>query len=373
MNRLTMLLLAFLLVLSTVLEGCAGLFRFTPKEDAAPAMNMTFTRVFGNYMIRSPEPMKIALADTGWSALELYEDADSKVVTFYRDSGRVSVSVSATTPQKLRTDGVKDYDPADPDSMKIWKMLEKEMLDFKAPAGDSSAAATIGSVVRTANRGHVCMSDSIKNKCTFVIVTEKGNWVISGVVAPKDVNAEELGTRTLSMIDNAELSDYEKHATRVLKSYGVGMSIWYNWEDEDANPDRDFSKALLIRRGGIIDFGGRLAFNYSNLLGFNYGDAWHNWGWRYMTMFGFRIYMFSAFVSPFIGAHIGLGMQYDDHYSKFADKFAINLAGDVDAGLVICRYCKYQVELGASYDAVEDGFFNDQVFGAFNFYAAVNY
>ena len=97
MNRLTMLLLACSLALSAMLVGCAGLYQ-SPKEDAAPAMNMTFTRVFGNYMIRSPEPMKIALADTGWSALELYEDADSKVVTFYRDSGRVSVSVSATTP-----------------------------------------------------------------------------------------------------------------------------------------------------------------------------------------------------------------------------------------------------------------------------------
>ena len=92
-----------------------------------------------------------------------------------------------------------------------------------------------------------------------------------------------------------------------------------------------------------------------------------------MTMFGFRVYMFSMFVSPFVGAHVGLGMQYDDHYSKFRDKFAINIAGEVEAGLVICRYCKYQFELGASYDAVEDGFFNDQVFGAFNFYAAINY
>ena len=55
MNRFTMLLLAF----SLALVGCAGLYQ-SPKDDAEPAMNMTFTRVFGNYMIRSPEPMKIA-------------------------------------------------------------------------------------------------------------------------------------------------------------------------------------------------------------------------------------------------------------------------------------------------------------------------
>ena len=92
-----------------------------------------------------------------------------------------------------------------------------------------------------------------------------------------------------------------------------------------------------------------------------------------MYMIGFRVNFFNFAVTPFVGAQFGLGMQYDDHYSKFRDKFAINIAGDVNAGMVFCRYCKYQFEVGAVYDAVEDGFFNDQVFGAFNFYAAVNY
>ena len=368
MNRLTLLLLA----ISLALVGCAGV-RQSPQDVNFLGMNMTFVRVYGHYMIRSPEPMKIALPGNEWSALEMFEDDDSKVVTFYRDSGRVSIAVSVTTPQKLNTKAIKDYDPADPDSVKLWKALEKDMLDYKASSSDSAAPVTLGSVVREENRGHVCMSDSSKNECSFVVVTKKGNWVLSQVVTPKDVNAEELGTQALANIDNAELTDYEKHATRTLKTYGAGMSIWYNWEDEDANPDRDFSKALLIRRGGIIDFGGTLAFNYVNLIGFNYGDAWHNWGWRYMVLIGARFYAFNTFVSPFFGFHIGLGMQYDDHYSSFADKFAINLAGDVDVGIVFCRYCKYQFELGASYDAVEDGIFNDQVFGSFNFYTAINY
>lgn len=347
-----------LLTLLTMLAGCAGTYHIQ-IEGSENNQDMTIRQINGDYTIMSPEPMEISLQEKDWVALEMSKDSQSQVVVLSRDSGKVSISISATTPQNLKSEA----SPTDPDSVKMRMVLEKNTQGWDTPE----------SMILSAERGHICSSDSVENKCLFVILTKKKNWVVSEVHTPKGTSAEELGNKALEKVANGEMSEYNKYTTRFLKSYGFGMSVWYNWEDEKANPSRDFSKAFLYRKSGLIDFGHTLALSYINLFGFNYGDKWHNWGWRDMLLVGARLYAFDAFLSPFFGFHFGLGMQYDDHYSSFADKFAISLAGHLETGLVFCRYCKYQFELGASYDAVDDGFFNDQVFGSFNFYAAVNY
>lgn len=365
----TMLLFAPLMALSLVLGGCAGLRGGLLHSD---------------YTMEHPEHMKFVLPGGDWNALRLLEEEDAEVIAFYRDSGRVSVSISASTEGMLRVDSVNGFEPNDPDSVKVFKKLQNAARELQS--GDSAGVAA-EPVMTSAGRGHVCLSDNERNRCSFVVHTKRGNWVFAEVVTPKEESAEDLGRRVLSKVDEGVNGVFyekkgdgsgsgetrDKHETRKFKSTGLGMSIWYNWEDEDLNPERDFSRAVLLRRSGLIDFGGSLGLNYVNLYGFNPGDAWKDWGWRYMFLLGFRLYFAKASVSPFLGAQIGLGMQYDDHYSDFRDKFAINLAGGAEAGLVFCRYCKYQFELGASYDAVDDGFFDDQVFGSFNFYAAVNY
>ena len=328
------------------------------------------------FTIDNPERVKLVLPGEGWEAFQFLKESSVELLTFVRDSGKVSITVSATTQQALKTETIKDFDPSDPDSTKLLKLLQWSSSGWTTGSNDSSGIpkGELKTVANSAKRGQICSSDSTKSRCSFIIHTTRDNWIIADVlVSTKETTAEELGKKFLARVKNDELSDYEKHGTRGFKSIGLGMSIWYNWEDDQLNPDRDFSRAILLRRAGILDFGGSFALDYATLYGFNPGDSWRDWGWRFMALVGFRIYLINAFVSPFVGAQFGLGMQYDDHYSKFRDKFAINIAGSLDAGLVFCRYCSYQFELGASYDAVEDGFFNDQTFGSFNFYGAINY
>ena len=369
------LLLAPSLALSFALAGCSGGVKVTkvgdPDHPSGSLVHITNVNATTNiYMVQTPENMDIVLPGGDWRALQMFKDADGEVVTFYRDSGRVSVSVSTSTEKNLRKEFLKNLTPSDTDSLKLIKMLEwstSELDSIDFPDGQKPNV-----VVSSARHGHVCMTDSARNYCSFIVHTGMDNWVFADVVTPKEESAEELGTRVLSKV-NMEKGRSANRKLRKFKSTGLGMSIWYNWEDEDLNPDRDFSRAILLRRSGLLDFGSTLALNYTALYGFNPGDAWHNWGWRFMLLFGFRLYGVNAFVSPFFGAQIGLGMQFDDHYRKFRDEFAVNVAGSVGVGLVFCRYCKYQFELGTSFDAVDDGIFNDQVFGSFNFYAAVNY
>ena len=346
--------------MSTMLVGCAGTSRSNEKTENS--IDLQVVREGDDYLIRSPEPMNIYLPHNDWYSSEVFKDDNAQLVGFSHKSKKAEIWISTVTPQALKTDA----DPSAPDSVKMQSILEKRILEWDS-TGNSKQ------ITLSKDRGHACISDNSQNKCIFTVITKKGNWAITEVYTPKDMNAEELGTTTLSKVDNGKVSDYAKHPTRTFKSYGLGMSIWYNWEDKDVNPERDFSKAILFRKSGIIDFGGTVALSYINLFGFNYGDQWHNWGWRDILVVGPRFYGTNAFISPFFGFHMGLGTQYDDHYHDFADKFALSAAAHFEAGLVICRYCEYQFELGASYDAIDDGFFNDQVFGSFNFYGAVNY
>ena len=393
MSKKSTLLLTFFVALSFTLTGCASLVKSLGQSAVNSAVKSTAEAVrsdeskkkeyVGNYKLEVPEKMVLWLPAPGWRLLQNNTTSNGQTVEFAR-GGDERIFVQAFAKSALDKEFTTVLSVAKSDSARV-----KTMLRWKVGSAydnvDSTKIVTV-SEDRGSRRASICIADSVKKTCDVVYYTEKESWVFVNVNGPLAANPERIGFEVVDKIDTfesqnvAEASaepeekkqeDYRKQ--RTLRTWGAGMSIWYNWEDEEINPERDYSRALAIREGKILDFGTRLAFTSLNIYGFNPGDGWHNWGWRAMYMIGFRVYAFNWHVTPFVGAQFGLGMQYDDHYSKFADKFAINIAGDVNAGMVFCRYCKYQVELGASYDAVEDGFFNDQVFGSYNFYLAFNY
>ena len=371
--------------LSTTLVGCASMVKSIGQTVASNAFNSVVHSggssdkwYSGEFVLESPEKIKVYLPEPSWKLTENSSTMNSQKVAFERNGSTESIVLDAIGKSALTNEFKKMMEYAKTDSAKI-----QMMLNWKAGLNNvklSEDAVKTEGMDLEKRRAWVCVAADEKKACDFAIYTKSENWVFMHVEAPLSSDSREIGVTLLEQkeeqkvaeVDSTE-SEQPRGKDRKWRTIGGGMSIWYNWEDEDLNPDRDFSRAIALREGKIYDYGGRFALTSLNIYGFNPGDAWHNWGWRAMFMLGFRINMFNLPVTPFVGAQFGLGMQYDDHYNKFRDKFAINIAGDVNAGVVFCRYCKYQFELGASYDAVEDGFFNDQVFGSFNFYGAVNY
>lgn len=377
------------IALSTMLVGCASIVKSIGQSVASNAVNAVVNSgessskwYSGEFVLESPEKMTVFLPEPKWELKKNSSTMNSQEVKFERNSSDEKIEIFALGKSALDNQFKSLLGSAKTDAAKI-----KYMLNWRAgqlnKANDSEDAVKTEGQDLEKRRAWTCLAANAKKVCDFAIYTEKENWVLVHVEAPLSSDAREIGVALFEQkeeeeeekVAEVESSENKKRAgaSRKWRTIGGGMSIWYNWEDEDLNPDRDFSRAASLREGKIYDQGGRFALTSLNIYGFNPGNGWHNWGWRAMLMYGFRINMFNLPVTPFVGAQLGLGMQYDDHYRRFRDKFAINIAGDVNAGIVFCRYCKYQFEMGASYDAVEDGFFNDQVFGSFNFYGAVNY
>jgi len=379
-----------LLLIVFSLTGCASVVRSIGRSvlnDAVGAVvhsgsgsSKADEWYSGKYMLKSPEEMMVYLPEPSWKRVENSSTSNSQKVKFERNAGNERILIETFGKSALIGDFKQMLEYAKTDSAKIQMMLKWKMGQNRV-TNSEDAVRTEGQDLDK-RRAWTCIAADGKKVCDFAVYTENENWVFVNVSAPLSGDSRELGVALLDQSDEQKVADADtdtsdkkekSHDSRTWRTLGGGMAIWYNWEDEDLNPDRDFSKAVILREGKIFDTGDRFAFTSLNIYGWNPGDAWHNWGWRAMYMIGFRVNFFNFAVTPFVGAQFGLGMQYDDHYSKFRDKFAINIAGDVNAGMVFCRYCKYQFEVGAVYDAVEDGFFNDQVFGAFNFYTAVNY
>lgn len=161
-----------------------------------------------------------------------------------------------------------------------------------------------------------------------------------------------------------------KRPTYNFNSYGLGVTVWHNWEDSKKNPKRDWDQGFNLHHARIWEMGTYGAITLVNNSEISLGDHWQ---WGEVSRIGGRVYFADAVFAPFLGIGIGLGIQLDGHYDDFSDGFAVGLAFGGEVGLTIFRTSQTQLEIGCSYDNVLDYLDFDRRFGSFNFYIAINY
>lgn len=160
-----------------------------------------------------------------------------------------------------------------------------------------------------------------------------------------------------------------KRPTRNYVSYGLGVALWHNWED-DYNTSMDWDMGFVFHYGRIFETTPHGAITIMNNMNMSFGDEWQ---WHEAFLIGGRYFFSTGSVSPYAGAGIGLGLQSDEHMDT-DNEFAIGLAGGLEMGLVCFRNSATQLEIGLAWDTMWDGFEAfDHRFGAGSFYIAINY
>ena len=177
-----------------------------------------------------------------------------------------------------------------------------------------------------------------------------------------------------------------KRPTRNYVSYGLGMALWSNYDftdkscdqysnSEDCHKDRDVDaewvQSFVFHYARIFEVIPQAAITIVNNMNISFGDEWE---WHDAFLIGGRWFPSTGVATPFLGLGIGLGIQEDGHYYDSNEAFAIGLAGDAELGVIFFRNSATQLEVGAAFDAVWDGFESfDRRFSAFSFYVAINY
>lgn len=169
-----------------------------------------------------------------------------------------------------------------------------------------------------------------------------------------------------------------KRCKYTFRSWGIGFSTWHNWRHEEMNPERDWALALLVHHGRIWEMTSHGSITFVMNANFAFGDYFET---QAIGVLGGRYFFLNDIYSPYVGGGFGLGLQYDGYlneYSKstFGDKFGFGFAANVEVGMVVFRTTTTQLELGASYDVLVNVLKMEpaaHVYGAFNFYLAINY
>ena len=174
-----------------------------------------------------------------------------------------------------------------------------------------------------------------------------------------------------------------KRPTRNYVSYGLGMAMWHNYDfveegckgNSDCHAkydiDRSWEQAFVFHYARIFEVIPQAAITIVNNMNIAFGDEWE---WHETFLIGGRFFPSTGVLTPFIGAGIGLGIQTDDHYYDGDESFAIGLAAGAELGIIFFRNSSVQLEIGAAWDALWDGFESfDRRFGAGSAYIAINY
>ena len=177
-----------------------------------------------------------------------------------------------------------------------------------------------------------------------------------------------------------------KRPTRNYVSYGLGAALWHNYRYKDKScdqyensgdchkvrsTDRDWEQAFVFHYARIFEVIPQAAITILNNMNMSFGEEWQ---WHETFLLGGRFFPSTGVVTPFLGAGIGLGIQFDDHYYDADESFAIGLAGGAEFGVIFFRNSATQLEVGFAWDALWDGFESfDRRFGAGSFYIAINY
>lgn len=166
-----------------------------------------------------------------------------------------------------------------------------------------------------------------------------------------------------------------KRPTRNYVSYGLGMAMWHNYDfendDHDHEEDMSWEQAFVFHYARIFEVIPQAAITIVNNMNISFGSAWEL---HETFLIGGRFFPSTGTVTPFLGAGVGLGIQFDDHYYDSDENFAIGLAGGAELGVIFFRNSATQLEIGLAWDALWDGFESfDRRFGAGSFYIAINY
>lgn len=155
-----------------------------------------------------------------------------------------------------------------------------------------------------------------------------------------------------------------------FKSFGLGVSVWHNYEDSEENPKTDWDQGVVFHYARIFEMTTHGAITVINNTNTSWGSEWQL---HETLLLGGRYFFADKVFSPFLGVGLGVGLQYDNHFSDFSEAFAFGPAAGIEGGLIIFRTSTTQLELGAAYDIMIDGFTFADHFGSFSFYLAINY
>ena len=166
-----------------------------------------------------------------------------------------------------------------------------------------------------------------------------------------------------------------KRPTRNYVSYGLGAAMWHNYDYTNANHDHEegmsWEQAFVFHYARIFEVIPQAAITIVDNMNISFGEAWQ---WHEVFLIGGRFFPSTGTVTPFLGAGVGLGVQFDDHYYDSDENFAIGLATGAELGVIFFRNSATQLEVGLAWDALWDGFESfDRRFGAGSFYIAINY
>ncbi len=166
-----------------------------------------------------------------------------------------------------------------------------------------------------------------------------------------------------------------KRPTRNYVSYGLGAAMWHNYDYTNANHDHEegmsWEQAFVFHYARIFEVIPQAAITIVDNMNMSFGDAWQL---HEVFLIGGRFFPSTGTVTPFLGAGVGLGVQFDDHYYDSDENFAIGLAAGAELGIIFFRNSSVQLEIGFAWDALWDGFESfDRRFGAGSFYVAINY
>lgn len=161
-----------------------------------------------------------------------------------------------------------------------------------------------------------------------------------------------------------------KRPTYNFQSFGLGISVWHNWEDSDLNPKRDWDQGIVFHHARIWEMTTHGALAWINNANVSYETHWQ---WHETSLIGGRYFFADKVLSPFVGVGLGIGFEVDFHFDDLSEAFAIGPAAGLEAGLIVFRTSTTQLEIGATYDILLDGFDFGRNFGSFSFYVAINY
>lgn len=158
-----------------------------------------------------------------------------------------------------------------------------------------------------------------------------------------------------------------------FQTAAFGFGFWSNYKDDVKNPEKDKVTAFpLIRYGHIWEMTTHGAVTAISTWNFEFGKTWEVHG---SMLLGGRYSFLEEIVSPFIGAGLGLGLQFDSHFKDwdFGERWALGLSMGGEVGLSIFHNSSLQLEVGFGYDIVCSKADFGKSFDTFNLFFGVNY
>lgn len=152
--------------------------------------------------------------------------------------------------------------------------------------------------------------------------------------------------------------------------WGLGATVWHNYEDSKENPKRDWDQGIVLHYGRIMEMTTHGAITIMNNTSVSMTEHWQ---WQESLLLGARYFFSDKVLSPFLGGGLGVGLEMDYHFDHFDEGFAVGPSAGLEAGLVLFRTSTTQLEVGSAYNMVFDGFDFGRMFGSFNFYVGLNY